>query len=90
MEHDLPPYGACLFGKQGRRPKRVKTGKPIRQKDHYYPGGGVSTDKIVSTQPGLVPQDAGHLTNERIKAAMVFVDHCCFNDVYYRRRKSAC
>jgi len=75
LEHDLPPCGACLFGKQGRRPKRVKTGKPIRQEDHNYPGGGVSTDQIVSTQPGLVPQDAGHLTNERISAATVFVDH---------------
>ena len=75
LEHDLPPCGACLFGKQGRRPKRAKTGRPIRQPDHDYPGGGVSTDQIISNQPGLVPQDAGRLTNDRITAATVFVDH---------------
>ena len=75
LEHDLPPCGACLFGKQGRHPKRAKTGRPIHQRDHNYPGGGVSTDQIISTQPGLVPQDAGHLTNEHITAATVFVDH---------------
>ena len=35
----------------------------------------ISTDQIILTQPGLVPQDAGRLSNERITAATVFVDH---------------
>ena len=61
LANDLPPCASCLFGKQTRCAKRMKTGKPIRQKEHKnYPGGGVSTDQIISTQPGLLPQDISY------------------------------
>ena len=75
LEKNLPPCGSCLFGRQSRRPKKAKFGNPIRKPEHNYPGGGVSADQIISAQPGLVPQSSGNLTNKRITAVTVFVDH---------------
>ena len=75
LENNFPPCGSCLFGRQGRRPKKAKFGSPIRKEEHNYPGGGVSADQIISAQPGLVPQNAGKLTNKRINSVTVFVDH---------------
>ena len=81
LENNFPPCGSCLFGRQHRRPKKAKFGSPIRQKEHNYPGGGVSADQIISAQPGLVPQNAGKLTNKRITSVTVFVDH--YSDFSY-------
>ena len=47
----------------------------IRSKSETNPGDGVSVNQLVSAQPGLIPQMAGFLTNERIVGATVFVDH---------------
>ncbi len=75
IKDDLPLCGSCLFGKQRRRGRKAKYGSSIRQPEHNYPGGGVSTDQIISAQPGLFPQSSGKLTNQRIKAVTVFIDH---------------
>ncbi len=82
LKDNFPPCGSCLFGRQHRRPKKSsKSGSPIRQKEHNYPGGGVSADQIISSQPGLVPQSSGKLTNKRITSVTVFVDH--YSDFSY-------
>lgn len=82
LKSDLPPCGACLFGRQHRRPRKGKLARgSIRKPEHDHPGAAVSTDQLVSHQPGLVPQSAGKLTNLRITAATVFVDH--FSDFVY-------
>ena len=82
LKSDLPPCGACLFGRQHRRPRRNRLAKgSIRKAHHDHPGAGVSTDQLISHQPGLVPQSAGKPTNQRITAATVFVDH--FSDFVY-------
>ncbi len=39
------------------------------------PGGKASTDQIMSTQPGLIPQISGRLTNQHVNGSTVFVDH---------------
>ena len=39
------------------------------------PGETVSTDQLVSAQPGLIPQPSGRLTSERVWAANMAVDH---------------
>ena len=39
------------------------------------PGDGVSVYKIVSAQPGLIPQMSVLLTSKRIWGATTFVDH---------------
>ena len=75
LKQDLPPCASCLFGKQRRRPRTTLSSGSIRQEHHDHPGAAVSTDQIISAQPGLVPQVSGTLTNERITAVTVFVDH---------------
>ena len=75
---DKPPVCvSCLFGKAHKRPWRNKSkqSNPIRSKDQTKPGDCVSTDQIVSAQPGLVPQMSGFLTSDRIWGVTVFVDH---------------
>jgi len=69
---------SCLFGQSHRKPWRYKgsaTGGILCGKDITEPGERVSTDQIVSAQPGLVPQDKGQLTRARIWGATIFVDH---------------
>ena len=88
LQKDLPICGSCLFGKQTRRPQRSKRGRPIQQPEHNYPGGGVSTDQIISAQPGLVPQSTGTLASKRITTATVFVDH--FSDLSYVVLMTSC
>ena len=78
LRNDLPPCMSCLFGQSHRKPWRHKgsaTGGILRGKDISQPGERVSTDQIVSAQPGLVPQDKGQLTRSRIWGATIFVDH---------------
>jgi hypothetical protein len=38
-------------------------------------GDGVSVDKIISAQPGSIPQMAGFLTSKQIWECTTFVDH---------------
>ena len=59
----------CVFGQAHKRPWRTKSKQtnPIRSKNQIHPGDCVSTDQIVSAQPGLVPQTSGFLTSERIR-----------------------
>ena len=75
---DKPPKCiACQFGTAHRRPWRVKGKKSgsIRKENEKKPGDGTSIDQIVSAQPGLIPQMAGFLTNERLWGTTTFVDH---------------
>ena len=78
LRNDLPPCTSCLFGQSHRKPWRYKgsaTGGVLRGFNITEPGQRVSTDQIVSAQPGLVPQEKGQLTRSRIWGATVFVDH---------------
>jgi hypothetical protein len=74
---------ACLYGKQKRRPWRVK-GTPKdahRLKKSTSPGECVSVDQLISRTPGLVGQTTGRLTKARFTVATVFVDH--YSDLDY-------
>ena len=57
---------------QAVRSKEVKT---IKKEEHDATGKCVSTDQLISAQPGLVPQTGGSLTRDRIWAANLVVDH---------------
>ena len=48
---------SCQFGMVHKSSSKDKGGsyKPIRKKDHDAPGKCVSTDQLISAQPGLVP-----------------------------------
>ena len=72
-----PVCVACIFGTAHRKPWRTKSKKynPIRRPEDDAPGKRISTDQLVSAQPGLIPQMSGFLTNLRIVGATVFVDH---------------
>ena len=75
---DKPPICAsCHFGRDHKQPWQTK-GKhsnPIRYKDYLNPGYCVSTDQIVSAQPGMVPQIIGYLTSDQIRGITLFVNH---------------
>ena len=73
----LPLCVACQFGCAHRRPWRHKGKKAgsIRTKDQTEPGDGTSIDQIISSQPGIIPQMSGFLTNKRIWGCTTFVDH---------------
>ena len=66
---------ACMYGKQKRRPWRLKgeTAKSIRPVTK--PGECISVDQLISGTPGLVAQMTGRLTTSRYKVATIFVDH---------------
>ena len=72
-----PVCVACIFGTAHKKPWRTKSKKynPIRRPEDNAPGKRISTDQLVSAQPGLIPQMSGFLTNLRIVGATVFVDH---------------
>jgi len=68
---------ACLFGQAHQRPWQTKSKQKhlIRKPTDDAPGKEASLDQMVPAQPGLIPQMSGHLTNLRVMAAMIFVDH---------------
>ena len=67
---------SCAFGTAKKRPKnRSSPSTSLRNPSHNKPGIKVSTDQLISAQPGLIPQASGSLTNDRIKAATMAVDH---------------
>ena len=59
-----PVCVACIFGTAHRKPWRIKSKKynPIRRPEDDAPGKRISTDQLVSAQPGLIPQMSGFLT----------------------------
>jgi len=68
---------ACLFGQAHKRPwsSKSKQKHPICKPTDDAPGKRFLLDQMVSSQPGLIPQMSGSLTNLRIMGATVFVDH---------------
>ncbi len=68
---------ACLFGQAHKRPWQSKSKQkhPICKPTDDAPGKKASLDQMVSAQPGLIPQMSGCLTNLRVMAARIFVDH---------------
>ncbi len=77
LQNNMPICVSCKFGQAHKRPWRTlgKRSNPIRSKEHDSPEDCVSTDQMVSAQPGLVPQMSGFLTSERIWGITLFVDH---------------
>ncbi len=76
LKHRLPICMSCIFETAHRKPWRSKGLKgSIRKESNNAPGKCISMDQLVSTQPGLIPQMAGFLTNLRIWGATVFVYH---------------
>ena len=73
----IPICVSCQFGQAHKRQwcNKGKSSNSIRKQKDNQPGDCVSTDQMVSAQPGLVPQMAGFLTSERIWAVTIFVDH---------------
>jgi hypothetical protein len=73
---------SCIFGTAHCKPWRLKGEKGlIRKHDADAPGKCVRINQMISAQSGLIPQMAGFLTNLRIWAATIFVDH--FSDYVY-------
>ena len=75
-----PPCASCLFGAQHRTNWRTKSSKhgktsALRKADLTQPGQCVGVDQMISAQPGLIPQEKGHLTRGRIWACTIFVDY---------------
>ncbi len=80
LQNSQLPCVSCLFGQAHCKPWRYKSS--INGKDSVLngpnvtqPGQKIGVDQLISAQPGLVPQDKGHLTRARIWAATVFVDY---------------
>ena len=73
----LPVCSSCIFGQAHRKPWRTKGGgsSNTRRPTNNELGEGVSTDQLVSAQPGLILQSSGKLTRSRIWAATIFMDH---------------
>ena len=73
----FPICAGCLFGTQRRRARKHKGKKShsIRRPEDNFPGANTSTDQLVSSHPGLIPQRAGRLMKARYVGAGVYVDH---------------
>ena len=74
--NDAPIRISCQFGQAHKCPWRSKgkRSNPIRKITDNKVGDCVSTDQLVSAQPGLIPQMNGFLTNERILGVAIFVN----------------
>ena len=80
LKNRPPPCASCLFGSQHRTNWRSRTSKhgsvaSLQKQDLKRPGQCVGVDQMISAQPGLVPQEKGHLTRARIWACTIFVDY---------------
>ena len=74
-------YVSCTFARAIKRLKNSsKSSNYIRSPNDNIPGKRVSTDQLISAQPGLVPQSKGSLTGDRITAATMAVDN--FTDIH--------
>ena len=74
---------ACMYGKQKRRPWRVKGQTQSKIRKAKEPGECVSVDQLISGTAGLVAQTSGKLTTARYKVATIFVDHYSDLDFVY-------
>jgi hypothetical protein len=72
-----PMCNDCCGAKATRKPWRDKGDKA--RKSHLRkatkPGEIVSVDQLESSVPGFIGQMTGRLTNKRIVASTIFVDH---------------
>jgi hypothetical protein len=76
LKYRLPVCMSCIFGTAHCKPCHLRGAKgSIQKEEDDSPGKCVSIDHMISAQPGLIPQMAGFLTNLRIWAASIFVDH---------------
>ena len=74
----LPPCVACLFVNSHKRPWGTKgkhSCRSIRKPSKTRPKAMASIDHMVSAQTRITPQVTGDLTQTRVWAANVFVDH---------------
>ena len=57
LKGSTPICVACVFGAAHKKPWRTKSKKynPIRRPEDDAPGKRISTDQLVSAQPGLIP-----------------------------------
>ncbi len=73
LKHRLLVCMSCMFGTAHRKPWRLKGEMgSIRKLTNNAPGKCVSIDQMFFSQPGLIPQMAGFLTNLRIWGATMF------------------
>jgi hypothetical protein len=76
FKHRLPVCTSCIFGTAHHKPWCSKGERgSIRKHNDNAPGKCVSINQMISAQPGLILQMAGFLTNLRIWASTIFVDH---------------
>ncbi len=77
LQDSMPICVSCKFGQAHKCPWRTsgKRRNPIHSKEHDQPGDCMSTDQMVSAQPGLVPHMTEFLTTECIWGITLFVDH---------------
>ena len=80
LRNNFSPCVSCLFGQAHCCPWRHKSSTTsadgvLRSAYINKPWQRVGTDQIVSAQPGLVPQEKGQMTRDRIWGATVFVDY---------------
>jgi hypothetical protein len=72
-----PMRNDCCGAKATRKPWRGKGKRYIQRhlKKTPHPGEVVSVDQLESSIPGFIGQMTGRLTNQRIVASTVFIDH---------------
>jgi len=72
-----PMCNECCGAKATRKPWRGKGKRYIQRhlKKTPHPGEVVSVDQLESSIPGFIGQMTGKLTNQRIVARTVYVDH---------------
>ena len=80
VKNRLPPCASCLFGTQHKTCWRTRSSihrqkSSLRREDLSQAGQCVGVDQMISVQPGLMPQEKGHLTRRRIWACTVFFDY---------------
>ena len=72
LRNDLPPRVSCIFCRAHWKPWRhtssTNKGDTIRRDKKLKAGHIVYTDRLVSAQSGLVPQEKGSATRARIWA----------------------
>ena len=77
MTTESPLFPDCIFGKHNRRlwRDRGKPKKHIRRTDQNFADANTSTDQMISSHPGLIPQRSGLLMKAKYHGATIFVDH---------------
>ncbi|EJK77403.1 hypothetical protein THAOC_00765, partial [Thalassiosira oceanica] len=69
-----PPFcAACIYGAMNKI--RRNTSRRSKIFDVNKPGACVSVDQLESSHAGFIAQMKGRLTNDRYRAATIFVDH---------------